>query len=284
MQKLQLIWPAPKNTITQGFAENANISYERDGLIGHTTIDWGIAWGKPIINCAKDAYCYSVMNRDHQDPMKYRAVFTLVNADNGYSEWAEVSYGHLNEITAEVGKTYQPKDTLGTCGNTGMVFAGGREVLREEKLKGSKAGSHLHGPQVRPVLRVQKRTRKKKYLYDGSGALKIDGYYFEIINYDNGTVGCIDPTPLLVDEVTAGSLFKRDLYIGIRGDDVRDLQKYLNQQGFRVALFGAGSPGYESNYFGRLTQNALIKFQKARGIYPPSGYFGPITRDIINNA
>jgi len=39
MQKLQLIYPASKSLITQGFSENANISYARDGLIGHTEID-----------------------------------------------------------------------------------------------------------------------------------------------------------------------------------------------------------------------------------------------------
>jgi len=283
MQKLQLIYPASKSLITQGFSENANESYARDGLIGHTAVDWGISWGNPIINCAEDAYCYSVMNRGHMDPMKYRAVFTLVNAYNGVSEWSEVSYGHLDEINAEVGKMYQPKDILGTCGNTGTVFTWGREVTLEEKLRGSKAGTHLHGPQVRPVKRVKRTTRRNRYLYNGSGIFKKDGYYFEIINYENGTNGCINPVPFFVDEVTPSLLFKRDLYIGMRGDDVRDLQKYLNQRGFRVAFFGAGSPGNETDYFGRLSQNALIKFQRAKGIYPPFGYFGPITRDIINN-
>lgn len=75
--------------------------------------------------------------------------------------------------------------------------------------------------------------------------------------------------------------FTRDLYIGITGEDVRELQKYLNRNGFIVAASGNGSIGHESDYFGPATQKALIAFQVAKGIKPPSGYFGPITRSFI---
>lgn len=55
--------------------------------------------------------------------------------------------------------------------------------------------------------------------------------------------------------------FQRDLKIGMIGDDVRNLQRYLNQAGFILAQSGPGSPGRETNVFGNLTQVALIKFQ-----------------------
>jgi peptidoglycan hydrolase-like protein with peptidoglycan-binding domain len=66
------------------------------------------------------------------------------------------------------------------------------------------------------------------------------------------------------------------------GSDVKQLQIFLNSQGFTVAKKGAGSLGYETTYFGLLTQKALAKFQKANGITPAVGYFGPITRSFIN--
>lgn len=71
--------------------------------------------------------------------------------------------------------------------------------------------------------------------------------------------------------------FTRDLRLGDTGEDVRELQKYLNQHGFPVASFGAGSPGNETEYFGMLTYRALVKFQKSHSI-PATGYFGAITR------
>ena len=74
----------------------------------------------------------------------------------------------------------------------------------------------------------------------------------------------------------------RDLTIGDKGEDVLMLQKYLNSRGFLVAKSGAGSIGKETTYFGTLTRDALIRFQKANDIKPTVGYFGSITRKYIN--
>jgi hypothetical protein len=76
--------------------------------------------------------------------------------------------------------------------------------------------------------------------------------------------------------------FKRDLKLGNRHTDVKELQKFLNANGFVIAAKGAGSPGQETTYFGTATKNALIKFQKAKKIKPANGLFGPITRKLIN--
>jgi hypothetical protein len=56
----------------------------------------------------------------------------------------------------------------------------------------------------------------------------------------------------------------------------------LNTHGFIISTSGSGSLGNETNYFGQKTKTALIKFQLANKITPAVGYFGPITRDIIN--
>jgi hypothetical protein len=77
-------------------------------------------------------------------------------------------------------------------------------------------------------------------------------------------------------------VFNRNLSLGATGADVRELQKYLNANGFTVSKSGAGSPGYETAYFGAATRAALIRFQKANKISPAVGYFGSITRKAIN--
>jgi len=81
---------------------------------------------------------------------------------------------------------------------------------------------------------------------------------------------------------TLGS-FTRNLTTGATGEDVRQLQRFLNSRGFEVASAGAGSPGSETVYFGSATQAALAKFQAAHGITPAEGYFGPKTREFITN-
>ena len=65
------------------------------------------------------------------------------------------------------------------------------------------------------------------------------------------------------------------------GPDVKALQQFLNSHGFPVAFTGPGSAGQETTTFGSATKAALIKFQKANGL-PATGWFGPMTRRIIN--
>jgi peptidoglycan hydrolase-like protein with peptidoglycan-binding domain len=72
--------------------------------------------------------------------------------------------------------------------------------------------------------------------------------------------------------------FTRNLTLGSTGNDVKNLQIFLNTHSFVIAATGNGSPNYETTYFGALTQKALAKFQKANNITPAVGYFGPITR------
>jgi hypothetical protein len=80
------------------------------------------------------------------------------------------------------------------------------------------------------------------------------------------------------------ALFTRNLGANTRlgtnlnGADVKELQRFLNSQGFTVSTTGAGSLGKETTRFGPATRAAVIKFQKANNIKPAVGYFGPVTR------
>ena len=77
--------------------------------------------------------------------------------------------------------------------------------------------------------------------------------------------------------LTAPFVFTRNLYFGITGNDVKQLQLFLISQNSGSAARKLKAHG-TTEYFGTLTQNALIEFQKKAGIKPASGYFGAITR------
>jgi hypothetical protein len=87
------------------------------------------------------------------------------------------------------------------------------------------------------------------------------------------------PTPTLP---SAPVLFTQNLKLGMTSNDVLRLQQFLNTHGFPVSLSGVGSKGNETRYFGPATFKALVKFQKAYGIQPTSGFFGPISREVVN--
>ena len=77
--------------------------------------------------------------------------------------------------------------------------------------------------------------------------------------------------------------FVRQLRLGMRGEDVRQLQMFLNSHGYTVALSGPGSVGNESTYFGLATKRAVINFQKAYSLKPYPGNVGPATLKVLNS-
>ncbi len=66
-----------------------------------------------------------------------------------------------------------------------------------------------------------------------------------------------------------------------RSEDVKNLQKYLNDHGYIVSKIGAGSKGKETTYFGLATKEALKKFQRNNNLVP-DGIFGNKTREAVN--
>lgn len=103
-----------------------------------------------------------------------------------------------------------------------------------------------------------------------------------------------EPTPTsipLPEPAKLKFIFTKNLTVGSTGEDVRELQKFLNSRGFIVALSGPGSSGNETSYFGNLTKSALIKFQEnykndiltPLGLIRGTGFFGPATRAKIRS-
>lgn len=86
--------------------------------------------------------------------------------------------------------------------------------------------------------------------------------------------------------------FLTNLRVGDKSVDVKELQIVLNSNvNTKIAESGPGSPGNETNYFGNLTKNAVIKFQDSyhteillpAGLSSPTGYVGALTRLKLNS-
>ena len=76
---------------------------------------------------------------------------------------------------------------------------------------------------------------------------------------------------IILTAVAAGLLttanscdFNRDLFFGVRGDDVKCLQEYLGV--------------INTGFFGNLTQSAVSRWQTDNGVAPTAVYFGSISR------
>ena len=96
-----------------------------------------------------------------------------------------------------------------------------------------------------------------------------------------------------VNNINKSSLkpLTKNLQINDIDGEVRQLQKFLNFEGFVISESGAGSPGKETNIFGPFTKDSLIRYQEAHakeiliplGLKRGTGYFGKATRDYINS-
>jgi len=83
--------------------------------------------------------------------------------------------------------------------------------------------------------------------------------------------------------VSSSFRFSVPLAKGMRSEEVRQLQQFLNAQGFVLTTDGLGSPGNETDLFGLLTEDAVKRFQAAYaaeilvpvGLTAPSGFWGP---------
>ncbi len=75
---------------------------------------------------------------------------------------------------------------------------------------------------------------------------------------------------------SASCTFTRSLTTGDSGADVTCLQKALIANGYAIPAITAGTASY--GYFGGQTKKAVIAWQKAAGVSPAFGYFGPISR------
>lgn len=69
--------------------------------------------------------------------------------------------------------------------------------------------------------------------------------------------------------------FNTDLWLGMSGNDVTELQKRLQAEGFYTFPTVTG-------YFGPITKAAVEAYQRAHNIVPASGYVGPMTRAALN--
>lgn len=78
-------------------------------------------------------------------------------------------------------------------------------------------------------------------------------------------------------ETASCSTFTTTFKMGMNNSEVKCLQQMLNNNGFQVSSTGAGSVGFETNYFGAKTVAALKAFQTSQAL-SVDGIFGPNSR------
>ncbi len=74
--------------------------------------------------------------------------------------------------------------------------------------------------------------------------------------------------------------FNRNLSLGLEGEDVKKMQYLLISENTGPAALEIAKVG-ATGYFGNLTRQAVIEFQKVNQITGEDGYFGPKTKELL---
>ena len=175
------------------------------------------------------------------------------------------------------------------------VPAGGFTARTHSSPTGTVLRSNFGGDISTIVIATSTRFTSAKY-FKATSALVLPKEFSQTlyVKYCNRQSRCSEPVTVQSDTapaVTQSSFtFTRDLSLKSTSQDVLELQRYLNNNGFIIATSGPGSPGKETSSFGALTFKALVRFQEAfakeilapNGLTRGTGYFGSATRAFIN--
>lgn len=99
---------------------------------------------------------------------------------------------------------------------------------------------------------------------------------------------CDLATIIQKNNFSTSTALTKNLGIGSKDKQVLILQKFLNQNGFRLTENGSGSFGYETDYFGELTSKSISRFQDKykisyNNLIFEKGFLGTTTRELINS-
>ena len=166
----------PNGHISQYFGENATL-YKRFGLAYHNGIDLVRPHGTPLL-AIEDGVVVSVMEEKGGFGRHIRFISAEPDNSGRYREW---TYAHNSKHYVKVGDVVKEGQHIADMGNSGFVVSGNTEYHRENPY----AGTHLH-----VGLRMVRKT-DHGFTYPGSN-IKL-----EVMNYDNGVKGAVDPLPVL---------------------------------------------------------------------------------------
>jgi len=216
-----ILFPIKNGKIVQGYGENVEFYKQRFGLTGgHNGIDIVSFHGDDLL-CAEDGFVYKIYNISSGSVTKGFGVCILTNPnENGIvTEWV---YWHtMSNIQVKEEDKVKQGQLLAFEGDSGYVYTNGQPVPDSQKGIPPYPGTHLHWGK-----RFCKKTLNPTGIVLAINEFSVgtvpellsykdnDGYYYEILNINNGCYGFVNPMsdgnpPLNYDAWMANQEFEK---------------------------------------------------------------------------
>ncbi len=222
----KVLFPVKNGTITQKYGENPELYKSRFGIAFHNGIDIVSFHGDELLAC-RDFIPYKIFGSNIGSVNKGFGFHALTEPDDKgiCEEWV---YWHtMSNLKVKLGiKSFQG-DVVGYEGASGAVFSGGVEV--PDNLKGVYPfpGTHLHWGK-RLVLKTKNPISDVLSDINGSPYIDSYGFYYQVLNFDNGVKGFIDP---MKDEIIYYKEFEAQKIVSVASSIANEIPKIdVNKQ------------------------------------------------------
>ena len=169
---------APEGDVTQYFAENPRL-YAPMGMKGHNGVDLVRPHGEAMF-AIEDGTVVEVKDEPGGYGRHLRFIGDAKDAKGYQNEW---TYGHNFANYVKVGDKVKAGQLIALMGNTGFVVSGATPFWRRNPF----AGTHLH-----------LGLRKVRVVKRGGWSYPQSTIRLQVISYNNGYKGAIDPLPYLM--------------------------------------------------------------------------------------
>lgn len=256
------IWPLPKKF--QRISQVFGIPWSANPKKIHSGIDIPSAPGEPVFAIAPGTVIKTGELGNDPSGISWGSYAILGHGSDSYCS----CYLHI-DLGVTVGQKLAAGDPVG-------------------KIRDLKQSTHLHfgiwaGDRKSPVFQRGALPSKE---WVGKVAPMTDPVFpNDFVDPKPFTYAFSDGTAPSIPSVPK-TLFPGDLKEGMSGPEVKLLQQFLNRDAAtQIAVTGAGSPGKETDSFGKLTTAAVQKFQVKHGLAKAGnagyGLVGPKTRERL---
>lgn len=186
-----ILFPVRGGTISQKFGENPDFYKSRFGINGHNGVDI-VSFHRDSLFACEDGTVFKVYDLKTGSVTKGFGLYLLGDSDKDGVCNVWVYWHTMSNIKTKSGDRVKTGDIIAFEGASGQVYEDGVEVPDDKKGVFPYPGTHLHWGYMKAV-----RTKevKNRALSDITGNVYWDkeGFAYEVLDYDNGTNGYVDP-------------------------------------------------------------------------------------------